>query len=420
MMKPDKPIITSLLQNDFYKLSMWWFILKHFPNIRATFGFVNRTKEVQLARLIDIDELREQFDHARTLKLTTNEWKWIAGTDEYGERIFPQEFIDFTKKFSLPEYLLEQDGDNLRIEFPGLWSHSTQWEIPCLLIVNTLLNRARLGNFSRAEQEGILAQGTLNLLDKIRKIKNYRYVSEFTFSDFGTRRCFSPEWQDHVVEILKEELPKQLRGTSNCHLAQKYNLMPMGTRAHEIDMVPAALIEEDEDLKLIPFEICRLWSPGTFGKGLQTHLPDTFGSDYFYKHAPAELAEWKAVRQDSGKPYDQGEKAVRWFQEHDQDTRDKILVPSDGLSVELMLKLHLHFRPRIRVSPGWGTNLTNDMGFRDIFMPVSIVVKPIEANGRPAIKLSDNIAKATGKSEEVERYKKIFGYNESFSQACIY
>lgn len=400
---------------------MWLFIWKHFPNVKTTFGFKNRTLSIPLAKHIDIAEIREQFDEARNLKLTRDETKWIAGTDEYGSNMFPSEFIEFIKKFSLPEYFTEKDGDNFRIEFPGLWVNSTQWEIPCLLIINTLLNRARLSNFSRFEQEGIMAQGTLNLLDKVSKIKHYGYVSEFTYSDFGTRRCFSPEWQDYIVGVMKEEFPAQFRGTSNCYLAKKHNLMPMGTRAHELDMVVAALAgEDDEKIRLAPFDVCRLWSPGTFGKGLQTHLPDTFGSDYFFQHAPPELAEWKALRQDSGDPYTLGEKAVRWYEKHGKNTKEKILIHSDGLNIDLMLKLHAHFRPRISASPGWGTNLTNDMGFRNIFKPVSIVVKPIEANGRPTVKLSDNLAKATGNPEEIERYKKIFHYTSTTNQACIY
>ncbi len=420
-MKPDKPILTSLLQNDFYKITMWLFIWKHFPNVKTTFGFKNRTLSVPLAKHIDIGEIREQFDHARTIMFTRNESKWIGGTYEYGSNMFPSEFMEFIKGFSLPEYLLEKDGDNLRIEFPGLWTHSTQWEIPCLLIINTLLNRARLRNFSRAEKEGIMAQGTLNLLNKISKIKSYRYTCDFTYSDFGTRRCFSPEWQDHLAGIMKEEVPVQFRGTSNCYLAQKYDLVPMGTRAHELDMVVASLAGDDDNkVRQTPFEVCQLWSPGTFGKGLQTHLPDTFGSDYFFKHASSELAKWKAVRQDSGDPYVLGEKTVRWYEGHGEDTTEKILIPSDGLNVDLMLKLHAHFRHRMSTSPGWGTNLTNDMGLRQIFKPVSIVVKPIEANGRPTVKLSDNIAKATGDPKEIERYKKIFNYTSTVNQNCIY
>ena len=66
------------------------------------------------------------------------------------------------------------------------------------------------------------------------------------------------------------------------------------------------------------------------------------------------------------------------------------------------------------MSFGWGTNLTND--FEDCapernpgLKPISIVAKVSEANGRPAVKLSDNPAKATGDSSEIARYLRIFG-----------
>lgn len=417
-MKPDKPILTSLLQNDFYKFSMWYFIFKHFRQVKTTFGFTNRTVRISLGKLLDIDEIREQFDHARTLRFTRDELHWLVGTYEYGELMFPFEFIDAIKDFGLPEYLLERDGDNFRIEFPGLWMKSTQWEIPCLMIINTLINRVRISSLSADERSGLFKEGHNRLMAKIAKIKNYKYTDQFSFSDFGTRRCFSPEWHDHIVNVLKDHVPTQLRGTSNCYLAQKYGLMAMGTRAHEPEMVMAALAGDDDDkLKQVPFEFCRLWSPGTYGKGLQTHLPDTFSSDYFFRNAPPELAQWGASRQDSGDPYFIGMKTVRWWERHDIDPKTKKLIPSDALNVDLMLKLHAHFLNLTVVSPGLGTNLTNDLPHIN---PLSIVVKPIEANGRQTIKLSDNISKATGDTEEIERYKRVFQYNESFNKACVY
>jgi nicotinate phosphoribosyltransferase len=41
--------------------------------------------------------------------------------------------------------------------------------------------------------------------------------------------------------------------------------------------------------------------------------------------------------------------------------------------------------------------------------PISIVAKVSEANGRPAVKLSDNPAKATGEKAEIARYLRVFG-----------
>ena len=89
---------------------------------------------------------------------------------------------------------------------------------------------------------------------------------------------------------------------------------------------------------------------------------------------------------------------------------------SDGLDVATMISLHRHFEARIKPSFGWGTNLTNDLGPK----PLSLVVKVTRANGHGTVKLSDNIAKAIGAPEDIERFKRIFGYRATLNQECRY
>ena len=43
------------------------------------------------------------------------------------------------------------------------------------------------------------------------------------------------------------------------------------------------------------------------------------------------------------------------------------------------------------------------------FNPISLVCKLVSVDGRPAVKLSDNYAKAMGPPAEVERYRNVFG-----------
>ncbi len=66
------------------------------------------------------------------------------------------------------------------------------------------------------------------------------------------------------------------------------------------------------------------------------------------------------------------------------------------------------------MSFGWGTNLTNDFRGCDPhgnegLEPISLVCKVTSANGHPAVKLSDNPAKATGDPAEIARYLRVFG-----------
>ncbi len=154
-----------------------------------------------------------------------------------------------------------------------------------------------------------------------------------------------------------------------------------------------------------------------YGHGLSIALTDTFGTDYFFKAMTQKHAQdWKGLRHDSGDPIRFGEKAIKFYEGHDVDPREKLLVFSDGLELAVMIKIYDHFAGRIKISFGWGTNLTNDLGFKTL----SLVIKAIEAQGHGLVKLSDNLAKATGKPADVERFKRIFGHKVKHSAECKY
>jgi nicotinate phosphoribosyltransferase len=78
-------------------------------------------------------------------------------------------------------------------------------------------------------------------------------------------------------------------------------------------------------------------------------------------------------------------------------------------------QIHAHFRGRLRLGYGWGTLLTNDfrgLGPDGRLDPFSIVCKVVSADGRPAVKLSDNPMKAMGAPAEVARYRRVFQVGE--------
>jgi nicotinate phosphoribosyltransferase len=91
------------------------------------------------------------------------------------------------------------------------------------------------------------------------------------------------------------------------------------------------------------------------------------------------------------------------------------MIFSDGLDVGTIRDLHGRFAGRVNLSFGWGTLLTND--FRGLapdrgLDPFSLVCKVVSADGRPAVKLSDNPSKAVGPRDEVARYKRVFGVEQ--------
>ena len=192
-----------------------------------------------------------------------------------------------------------------------------------------------------------------------------------------------------------------------------HDLEAIGTNAHELPMVEAALATDDAGVAAAPYAVLEHWR-AHYGGNLLIALPDAFGTTAFLAHAPAWLADWTGLRPDSAPPIAGGEQIIRWWQDHGVDPREKLLIFSDGMDVDSILAAYRHFHGRVRLSIGWGTNLTND--FRGCspagdpgLAPISLVCKVTSANGRPAVKLSDNPAKATGDPAEVARYLRIFG-----------
>ena len=103
-----------------------------------------------------------------------------------------------------------------------------------------------------------------------------------------------------------------------------------------------------------------------------------------------------------------------------RDPREKLLIFSDGLDVDTIIKTYRHLEGRVCMSFGWGTNLTNDFAGcapTEIsgLNPISIVCKVSEANGRPAVKLSDNPRKVIGTVNSAEFFLTV-----TISAAFIY
>jgi nicotinate phosphoribosyltransferase len=178
-------------------------------------------------------------------------------------------------------------------------------------------------------------------------------------------------------------------------------------------MVLAALANSDEELKQSPYKVLQDWQR-YYGGNLLIVLPDAFGTASFLRDAPDWVADWTGFRPDSAPPIEAGERIIAWWRDKGRDPKKKLLVFSDGLEVDTIAETYRHFHGRVRMAFGWGTNLTNDFEgcapvATDRLTAISLVCKVTEANGRPAVKLSDNPEKATGDPAEIERYLRIFG-----------
>ena len=405
------PIVRSILDTDVYKLLMLQTIWQEWRDIPVTFSLINRSKTVKLAEEIDEGELREQLEHARTVKLTKKENIWLAGNTFYGkERLFSADFLQWLKDYQLPDFELNTKDGQYTIDIHGTWSEVSLWEIPMLAIISELRSRAAMHGMGRFAMDVTYARAKTKMWEKVLRLAQ---LPELKIADFGTRRRHSFLWQRWCVNALKEGLGNNFIGTSNVLLAMDHDLEAIGTNAHELPMVAAALAANNTALQRAPYSVLESWQK-TYDSNLLVVLPDTYGTTRFLRDAPDWVADWSGFRIDSKAPIEGGEEIIRWWEKMGQDPREKLIVFSDGLDIETIESTYHHFHGRVRTSFGWGTNLTND--FRDCapyrndtLRAFSLVCKVTEAGGRPTVKLSDNLAKATGPEAEVERYLTVFG-----------
>jgi nicotinate phosphoribosyltransferase len=413
------PIVRSVIDTDFYKLLMAQTIWRRHRDVAVTFGIHNRTTRVRLADIIDEGELREQLDHVRSLKLTRGESTWLRGNTFYGKRqMFSPEFMDWLESFRFPEYLLEKRDGQYVLTFHGPWIESTMWEIPALAILNELRSRGVTKEMGKFELQVLYARAMTRVWEKIGRLRG---LPDLSIADFGTRRRHGFLWQDWCVQAMMEGLGRAFSGTSNCLVALRQEVEAIGTNAHELPMVYAALTDSDEELARAPYRVLEDWQEDYDGN-LLVLLPDTYGTSNFLRHAPDWVPSWTGIRIDSKDPIEGGEEAIDWWAERGQDPKQKLAIFSDGLDADVICRIHNHFHGRMRVGYGWGTLLTND--FRGLapdgaLDPISIVCKVVSANGRPTVKLSDNPLKAMGPKGEIERYKRVFELGAQTAQPVL-
>ncbi len=413
------PIVRSLIDTDFYKLLMCQSIFRNHPDTQVTFSLINRTKSIRLAELVDEGELREQLDHIRSLSLSRGEGTWLRGNTFYGKRqMFTPEFMEWFEELRLPPYHLEKRDGQYELTFEGTWPEVMLWEVPALAVLMELRSRAVLNRMKKFELQVLYAQAMTKLWSKVEKLRG---IDGLRIADFGTRRRHSFLWQDWCVQAMGEGLGKAFIGTSNCLIAKNREVEAIGTNAHELPMVYAALAKDDAALARAPYDVLSDWHDEHDGN-LRVILPDTYGTQGFLDNAPDWLAGWTGMRIDSGDPATGAETAINWWKSRGEDPTKKLVIFSDGLDEDKIISLHQQFAGRVNASFGWGTLLTND--FRgltegDALAPFSLVCKAVAANGKPTVKLSDNPRKAMGPASEIERYKRVFGVGKQEEQEVV-
>jgi nicotinate phosphoribosyltransferase len=387
-----------ILDTDLYKISMCWLIIKHFPNIKVKYEFVNRGK-TQFPIGFDeklLEKLKVFVENNNTYNFSDE----FHNTDNFLNKLktkcyfIPNIFWDFLKGFrlNLNEIKINQVENDLNISVEGYWYSTIFWEIILMSSISELY-------FQMTDQK-ILSFEELQLNDKNKFEKLSQY--NINFSEFGTRRRYSYDNQIRVLNNAIKYSKKNLIGTSNVLLAIKNNITPIGTFAHEYVSGVGVLYGYEYANR----HMMKIWNDVYDGK-LGIALTDTFGVDLFLKDFNYKYATlFTGVRHDSGSGFIFTDRIVSHYKSLGIDPLTKTIIFSDGLDVNSCIELNEYCKNKIKCSFGIGTSLTNDVGVK----PLNIVIKLFEVNGNPAIKLSDVAGKHTGDKKTIDLVKELINY----------
>ena len=392
-----KPVVRSLLETDLYKFTMWQALLHSHPDAIGEYEFLCRNQPAYpLAELKD--DVERELDHLCSMLFEDHEVAYLRSL-----RFIKSDFADFLTLFRFQRKFIqvETDGPHLRIRATGPLVHVMGFEIFVLYIVNELY-------FRRFDQQAAILEARLRLQQKIDELRAFEQeparATPFEFFDFGVRRRFSGEWHDEVVQTMARELPQFFKGTSNVYLAHKYNLVPIGTMAHEYLQAYQAFGVRLRDFQKAALEDWVQEYRGDLG----TALTDVVGMDAFLRDFDLYFAKlFDGLRHDSGDPVEWGEKALAHYARLRIDACSKRLVFSDALTVPKALALYRHFADRTMLGFGIGTKLTNDTPYQAL----NIVMKLTHCNGQPVAKLSDTPGKSMCTDETFLAYlRQVFNH----------
>ncbi len=376
-------IIRDFTDNDLYKFTTMNAIQKKFPEAEGIYRFINRGKTSFPEGFADA--LREEVNAMQNLYLSAEAEEFIRKRCYY----FDPVFIDLLKgfRYNPKEVRIKQTEGVLEVEVEGLWYRTVLWEVPLMAIISELYFR-----MTGQKPDAFEARA-------IEKARNFVEIDAH-LSEFGTRRRFSFEVQNRVIEILKAEMGNKLEGTSNVYLAMKHALTPIGTHPHEWFMYHGAHF----GYRMANAIGMENWVD-VYQGSLGIALTDTYTTDNFFNNFSTKLAKlFDGLRWDSGDPLVFTDKALKHYTDHRIDPKTKTIVYSDSLDIEKVKEIKAYVNGRINDIYGIGTYLTNDVGVKPLNMVIKLIAAKPNKNRDyiPTVKLSDIDGKHTGDSKEIE------------------
>lgn len=385
-------MITSILDNDFYKFTMQCAVVKLFPNRKACYEFINRGKH-KFPNGFD-KKLQAEIEKMQHLKLTKKEKKFLRKQCPY----LPPTYVDFLDGYTYDanEVTIKQTDSELSVKIKGYWYRTILWEVPLLFLISELFYKEL--NLVRSSDEEIISKTK-------RKLKTFDNLG-INFAEFGTRRRHSFEVHNLVTKTLTETQNTSFIGTSNVYLAMENNIKPIGTHAHEWFMFHAA----EYGFKMANSMSLEHWVE-VYRGDLGVALSDTYTTDIFFKQFDKKFSKlFDGVRHDSGDPIDFANKTIKHYNSLGINPLYKYIIFSDGLNSEKVTEITEACKGKIGIAFGIGTSLTNDTGLK----PMNIVIKLTKVltsdnEWVDTVKLSDEPNKHTGSKKMIQLSKELLG-----------
>lgn len=392
-----RQIIRHFTDDDLYKFTMCCAVIENFPRTQVRYKFNDRDNTVYPPGFAY--ELRKQIEMLESVRITDEEISFMQRKCQY----IPSWFCSYLKGFHYDSSLvrINQDSEgHLDIEYEGSWSNAIMLEVKVLAIVSELYY-LMTGESEKFDYDAYYDKSR----DKARRL----IEAGCTFSDFGTRRRASFKAQDTVVRAMKEcqdsiPGPGRFVGTSNVYLAMKYDLVPVGTMAHELVCAIAGMYGPQMANHLA----MKTWA-STYRGALGTFLYDTYGWRIFSLNFSEDYANmFKGLRVDSGDNFEQLDLIIEKYQSLNIDPRTKQIVFSNALDVDKAIRIQQYAESKCIPSFGIGTHFTNDFeGVR----PRNIVIKLIAVKITESwpfycstCKLSEDKGKYSGDIATVRRF----------------
>ena len=354
-----RQIIQHFTDDDLYKFTMCCAVIENYPRTRVKYRFNDRNNTLYPAGFAD--ELRRQIKMLESVVITDEEIAFMRRRCRY----IPAWFYSYLKGYRYDSrwVTISQDTDgHLDIEFEGCWSDTILLEVKVLAIISELYYMMT-GQDKSFDYDTYYAESS----NKARRL----IEAGCTFSDFGTRRRASFEAQDTAIRAMNECKAAgtgKFFGTSNVYFAMKYDLVPIGTMAHELICAIAGMYGPQMANHLA----MKTWA-STYRGALGTFLYDTYGWRIFSLNFSEDYANmFKGLRVDSGDNYRELDLITNKYRSLNIDPRSKQIVFSNGLDVDEAIKIQEYASGKCIPSFGIGTHFTNDFpGVR----PMNIVIK---------------------------------------------